>query len=139
MLFSITVRRRVFRCGSWPRQIGPSVFLAAILAVAACSNEPARNTADVHSAPEWLPDRRTSPASIIATHTYTCDSNRVIAIQYLGDGLSLLLHRPDKAQPDRLRAAKQGGAFIGSQIALKLHGQSVTFREANRVRRCQRD
>ena len=113
--------------------------LAVMLFLTGCSNEPAKGTFDGHSDTRWLPEQAVTPTSVIATHTYTCNQNRIIAIQYLGDGLSLLLHTPRRQRATRLRAPRQGSSFYGSKTVLTLHGQSLVLREDGVLRRCERD
>jgi hypothetical protein len=113
--------------------------LALMLFLTGCSNEPAKSTVDGHSDTQWLPDQAVTSTSVIATHTYTCDQNRIIAIQYLGDGLSLLLHTPHRRRATRLQAPRQGSPFYGPRTVLTLHGQSLVLREDGVLRRCERD
>lgn len=139
MISSMSFWRQCLRCGRNLRRLGSGGCLAAAISLAACSNEPAEKSSSGHSDAQWLPDPSISPGSVIATHTYTCDNTRVIAVQYLGDGLSLLLHRPAQPQAVRLRAPRQGALFYGPGVVLKLHGQALTLREDGISRLCVRD
>ncbi len=122
------------------RQNRVASCLGVVLSLIGCSDEPAERAPNVYADMRWRPEKTVTPTSVIATHTYTCESNRVIAIQFLGDGVSLLLHTPAQQRPTRLRAPRQGASFHGPRrLVLTLHGHSILLQQDGLMRRCERD
>jgi hypothetical protein len=111
-------------------------FLPPLLSlwIVACSDKPGAkpvaNMATASPAPSAA-----MPPPIAETHSYRCDDDSTLIIDFLADGTTLLLRRNGAARPLTLTAPARGLDFIGERAAVTVTGRSIVLSEKNAVAR----
>jgi hypothetical protein len=108
------------------------------LLVMACSNE--STSKSVANAAAATPSPAVEmPPPIAETHTYRCDDESTLTVDFLADGTTLLLRRKGATRPITLTAPARGLDFVGDNIGITVAGRSIVLTEKNeRTRTCVR-
>ncbi|MFJ5932703.1 hypothetical protein ACM61V_16005 [Sphingomonas sp. TX0543] len=67
------------------------------------------------------------PPAIVSDHTYRCDDDSVVRIEYLAGDQGALLQPPDNGTPVRLTADETGGNLTGSGYVVAGRGTAIVF------------
>lgn len=104
----------------------------------ACSNE--SNSKSVANAAAATPSPPVEmPPPIAETHSYRCDDEGTLTVDFLADGTTLLLRRKGAPRPITLTAPARGLDFVGDNIGITVTGRSIVLTEKNeRTRTCVR-
>lgn len=78
------------------------------------------------------------PPAIASGHTYRCDDDSVVRIEYFAGDQGALLQPSDKGAPIRLTADETGGDLAGSGYVVAGRGTAIVFqRPAGRRQHCK--
>ncbi len=113
------------------------VLCFALLALPACSNKGNESPTDKASG---AGSRPSLPPSISASHTYRCNDNSLVFIDFMSDGTTLDLRESKAAAPARMTAPAPGQPFVGDEATATVNNKTVVL-EQNKApsRTCRRD
>ncbi len=102
---------------------------AALISLAACSNEPVTDNG-VDSQAEELASAApvTLPPAIKATKTYRCKDNSLVYVTFLEDDMTALVREEQGGAPlATLKAPVAGQPFVAEGFSLSGSGDAVTY------------
>ncbi len=113
------------------------VLCLALLALPACSNKGNEIPTDKASGAGSTPSL---PPSISASHTYRCNDNSLVFIDFMSDGTTLDLRGSKAAAPARMTAPAPGQPFIGDETTATVNDKTIVLqRYKGPTRKCRRD
>ena len=104
--------------------------IAALLALAACSNEP--EVVDTNPDPQAAELAKaapvTLPPAIKESKTYRCKDNSLVYITYLTDNTTAMVRDKQEEPPvATLKAPAPGQPFVSEGFSLTVNGNSITY------------
>jgi hypothetical protein len=106
------------------RRVNRLVLCIALLALPACSKKGNEIPPDKASGPGSTPSL---PPSISASHTYRCNDNSLVFIDFMSDGMTLDLRGSKEALPNRMTAPAPGEPFIGDEATATVNNKTIVL------------